>query len=152
MTGYSRALATLGLERKAPLITSSSIRAEFPFHVSRPRPFQCTESRGCFSLESSAVQTCPVTNARLSCELPRMRCVNIWTPFCDWHPSLFCAPGGSVMGLATLLWIFYTLVLFQAVLEAEGARIFFELRGIAVCSVKLGTGSSFKRFCNISWK
>lgn len=38
------------------------------------------------------------------------------------------------------------------VLEAKETRIFFELRDIAVCSVRLGTSSSFKWFCNVWWK
>lgn len=80
--------------------------------------------------------------------LPQMRGVNILGPLlCLTSKSfLHCWWFCDGAGYTSVDLLYFGVI---PVLETEEAKIFFELRGIAVCSVKLGTGSSFKRFCNI---
>lgn len=87
-------------------------------------------------------------NVDVSCKLPQKGHVNIlghlrWLiPRSFLHGWWFCDGAGYTC---------VDLLDFGVIpfLEAEEARIFFEPRGIAVCSVRLGTSTAFKRFCNI---
>lgn len=146
MNEYSRALGTLGSERKALFLTSSKWSS--PPVILDPHPSHCKDSRGCLLLESSAMQTCPLTCADLSCKLLLTR------PVCILDPLLWLASKSFLncwwfcdgAGYTSVDLLHFGVI---PVLKAEEARVFFEQRGIAVCSVKLGTDSSFKSYCNI---